>query len=125
MPQEVWNIIWSAVGIAVTGLVTWLTTTAIAWLNSKIKNEKVARWTTAIAQIIFNAVQTIQQTFVDTMKAAGKFDEAAAKEAKEKCVAIIKGELSEELRNYITDNFGDMEEYLMNQIEAVVYQLKR
>lgn len=125
MPQELWTIIWGALGTIVTAFIGWLTTTAIMWLNSKIKDQKLARWSTAIAQIIFNAVQSIQQTFVDEMKKAGKFDAEAAKQAKEKCLAIIKSQLTDELRKYITDNFGDMEEWLMNQIEATIYQLKR
>ena len=61
----------------------------------------------------------------DTLKKEGKFDEAAQKEAKEKAYAIITGQLTEELRKYITDNFGDMKEYLMNQIEAMIYNLKK
>lgn len=125
MPQELWTIIWTALGTVVTALVGWLSTTAIIWLNKKIKDKDIQRWSTAIAEIIFNAVQCVQQTFVDGMKKAGKFDEAAAKEAKEKCLAIIRGQLTEELRKYITDNFGDMEAWLMNQIESVIYQLKR
>ncbi len=124
MPQEFWTILWSALGTVVTALVSWLSATAIVWLNKKIKDKDIARWSSAVAEIIFNAVQCIQQTFVDDMKKAGKFDAEAAKQAKNKAMAIIKGQLTEELRKYITDNFGDMEEWLMNQIESVIHQLK-
>lgn len=124
MPQEFWTILWSALGTLVTALVSWLSATAIVWLNKKIKDKDIARWSSAVAEIIFNAVQCIQQTFVDDMKKAGKFDAEAAKQAKNKAMAIIKGQLTEELRKYITDNFGDMEEWLMNQIESVIHQLK-
>ena len=125
MPAELTAILWSILGTILTAIVGWLCTTAIMWLNSKIKNEKLARWSSAVTQIIFNAVQSVQQTFVDTMKKAGKFDEAAAKEAKEKAMAIIESELTGELRKYIEDNFGDIKEYLMNQVEAIIYQLKK
>jgi len=124
MPQELVTILWGALGTLVTAFIGWLSTTAIIWLNNKIKDQKLARWSSAIAKIIFDAVQTVQQTFVDEMKKAGKFDAEAAKRAKDKAMAIIKGQLTEELRKYITDNFGDMEEWLMNQIEAVIGQLK-
>lgn len=124
MPQEAWTILWSALGTIVTALVTWASATCIVWLNKKIKDRDLARWSSAIAEIIFNAVQSVQQTFVDTMKKAGKFDEAAAKEAKEKAMAIIKSQLTEELRKYITDNFGDMEEWLTVQIESIIHQMK-
>ena len=124
MPQELVTILWGALGTLVTAFIGWLSTTAIIWLNNKIKDQKLARWSSAIAKIIFDAVQTVQQTFVDEMKKSGKFDAEAAKRAKDKAMAIIKGQLTEELRKYITDNFGDMEEWLMNQIEAVIGQLK-
>lgn len=124
MPQEVWTIIWSALGTIVTALVSWLSATAIVWLNKKIKDKDIQRWSTAVAEILFNAVQAVQQTFVDNMKKAGKWDEAAAKEAKEQCLVIVKGQLTEELRKYITDNFGDMEAWLNTQIEAIIHQLK-
>ena len=125
MPQELSTILWGALGTIVTAFIGWLSTTAIMWLNNKIKDQKLARWSTAIAQIIFNAVQSIQQSFVDTMKKEGKWNAEVAKEAKEKAMAIIESELTEELRKYITDNFGDIKEYLMNQIEAIICQLKK
>lgn len=124
MPQELWTIVWSALGTIVTAFIGWLTTTGIIWLNQKIKDRKIARWSSAIYQIIMTAVQTVFQEFVDAMKKAGKFDEEAAREAKERAMKIIMTQLTPELRQYIEDNFGDMREYLMNQIEAVIYQLK-
>ena len=124
IPQELWTIIWSALGTIVTAFIGWLSTTGIIWLNQKIKNGKIAKWSSAIYQIIMSAVQTVFQEFVDAMKKAGKFDEEAAREAKERAMKIIMTQLTPELRKYIEDNFGDMKEYLMNQIEAVIYQLK-
>lgn len=124
MPQELWTIIWGALGTTVTAFIGWLTTTGIIWLNQKIKDRKIARWSSALYQIIMTAVQTVFQEFVDAMKKAGKFDEEAAKEAKARALTIIKNQLTPELRQYIEDNFGDMKEYLMNQIEAMIYQLK-
>ena len=124
MPQELSTILWGALGTIVTAFIGWLSTTAIMWLNNKIKDQKLARWSSTIAKIIFDAVQTIQQTFVDTLKKEGKFDDKAAKEAKEKCMTIINGQLTEELRKYITDNFGDMTEWLMNQVESTIHQIK-
>lgn len=124
MPTEAWNIIWSVVGIVATGLVSWATTALVAWLNTKIKNEKAAKWAADLTSIVSNAVLSVTQTFVDTMKKAGKFDEAAAKEAKEKALAIITGQLTPELKDYITSNFGDISEYLGNLVEATVQSLK-
>lgn len=121
---QFYAILWGIVGTIGTGLATWLTTYLVGLLNQKIKDKKLARWSSELLQIIMAAVQTVFQEFVDTMKKAGKFDEAAQKEAKERAYKIITSQLTPELQRYITDNFGDMKDYLMNQIEAMIYQLK-
>ena len=117
-------ILWSIIGTIGTGLATWLTALLVDFLNQKIKDKKIARWSTDLFQIVMSAGQTVFQEFVDTMKKNGKFDEAAQKEAKERAYNIIINQLTPELQNYIKENFGDMKDYIMNQIEAMVYQLK-
>jgi len=120
-----WPIFWGIIGTVGTGLATWLTTFVVGLLNQKIKDKKLARWSSELFQIIMSAVQTVFQEFVDTMKKAGKFDEAAQKESKERAYKIIVSQLTPELKTYITDNFGDMKDYIMNQIEAMIYNLKK
>lgn len=94
------------------------------WLNKKIKDKDLARWATQLFDIIMSAVKAVQQEFVDTLKKNGKFDAAAQAEAKERAYKIITSQLTVELKEYVEKNFGDMKEYLMNQIEAMLYQLK-
>lgn len=125
MPQELVTILWGALGTIVTAFIGWLTTTGVIWLNNKIKDAKIARWSSAIYQIVMSAVQTVFQEFVDVMKKAGTWNEETAKEAKERAMKIIMGQLTPELKKFIEENFGDMKEYLMNLIESVIYQLKR
>lgn len=124
MPQEFLNILWTAVGVVITGLVSWATTALVAWLNSKIKNEKVAKFTTDITNIVGTAVKTIMQTYVDSLKQEGAFTEEKQKEALQKCLDIILKQLTPELTTYIKDNFGDIEEYLKGLIESSIYSLK-
>lgn len=120
-----WPVFWSIIGTAGTALATWLTTYIVGLLNQKIKDKKLARWASELWQIIMAAVQTVFQSFVDTLKKEGKFDENAQKEAKERAYNIIVSQLTPELSKYIKENFGDMKEYLMNQIEAMIYNLKK
>lgn len=124
MPQEFWTILWGILGTIGTGLATWLTTFLVSLLNQKIKDTKLARWSSELLKIIMSAVQTVFQEFVDTMKKAGTWNDEAQKEAKEKCYNIIINQLTPELKQYIEDNFGDMKDYINNQIEAIIYQLK-
>ena len=123
--DEFVTLFWSCVGIRATGLMTWLTSVLVSWLNSKIKDKQLAKWASDLSIIVINSVQAIMQTYVDGLKKEGKFGEAEAQEAKAKCLEIITNQLTTELKDYITDNFGDMQTYLGNQIEAVIYNLKR
>lgn len=118
------QIFWGVIGTIVTGLATWLTTMIIAWLNSKIKDKKLAGWSTAVTAIIMGAVQSVFQTYVEALKKEGKFTEAEQRIANEKALSIIKSQLTDELIKYITENFEDMEVFLKEQIEAMIYQLK-
>ena len=54
MPQEVLNIILSAVSILITGLASWGVGVLISWMNSKIKDQKLAQHLTRITQILPN-----------------------------------------------------------------------
>lgn len=124
MMEAFWPIFWSVIGAAVTGLLSLLTTYVIGLLNQKIKDKKVARWTSELFQIVMNAVQTVFQEFVDVLKKSGKFDKQAQEEAKKRAYDIIVSQLTPELIKFIEENYGDMQSYLMNKIEAMIYQLK-
>lgn len=122
--NEFLAILWSVLGTAVTALVSWGVSLLIKWMNSKIKDKEVANWSTSITKIITDAVQSVFQSFVETMKKEGTFTEAAQKEAKEKALAIINSQLTNELKTYIQTNYGDIQKWLGNQIEAIIYKLK-
>ena len=123
--SQVQNIIFSCVGIVLTGLCSWLTTKLITWLNTKIKDKKVAGYITSITEIVMSAVKQVMQTYVDSLKQEGAFTEDKQKEALEKCLTIIESQLTDELKSYITENFGDMTSYLQTQVEAMIYNLKK
>lgn len=125
MNPEVLNIILTGLSIIVTGLCSWATAALVSFLNEKIKDKKLARFVTRITLIVTDAVQCIYQEFVEVLKAEGKFDEAAQQEAKRRALAIIEGQLTNEMQAYITENFGEIEAWISEKIEAVIYQLKR
>ena len=124
MPQEVLNIILSAVSILVTGLASWGVGVLVSWMNKKIKDQTLVKHLTAVTQIVTDAVMNVFQSFVETLKTNGVFDKKAQAEAKEKALSIINSQLTEELVAYIKDNYGDVQEWLSNKIESVIYTLK-
>ena len=119
------EVLLPVIGVALTSLVSWGVSLLISWMNSKIKDETLARHATATTQIVSDAVMNVFQTYVESLKTAGKFDEAAQQVAKEKAMAIIETQLTDELRQYIINNFGDIKEWLSNKIESTIYSLKK
>lgn len=124
MTEQLKNILITAVSIIVTGLASWLVALVTTWINSKIKDKKVAAWLTAITNIITSAVKTVFQTYVESLKKNNLFDEKAQQDALMKALVIIKTQLTEDLEKFIKDNYGDVEAWLTLQIETTIYNLK-
>ena len=124
MPQEVLNVILSAVSIAVTGLVGWGVKALTTWLNTKIKDSQISNCLSQLTVIVSDAVMSVFQTVVATLKKNGKFDQTAQTEAKNAALKIIKTQLTPELVKFIQDNYGDLEQWLNTKIEAVICDLK-
>lgn len=122
---EFWKIFWGAVGTILTGLASWGSIMLTTWLNSKIKDKKLKEMATKLLDIVTRAVMTVTQTFVSTMKSAGKFTEEAHQEAMKKCKEIVDSQLTQELRDYLKDNYKDPDSYLTSLIESTILGLKR
>ena len=124
MPQEVLNIILSAVSVVVLGLASWGVTILTSFINSKMKDKKMAAFLTKIINIVNDSVKTIFQEFVEILKQEGRFDETKQKQAKEKALQIINSQLTPELIDFVQSNYGDVEAWISNQIEVAIYNLK-
>ena len=124
MDQSVLNIVLSAVSIIVTGLISWATGVLISFLNEKIKDRKLAKFLTGATAVVTDAVQAVYQTWVEALKAEGKFDKEAQERAKQQATDMIKCQLTNEMMKYIEDNFGDVSGWISEKIESVIYTLK-
>lgn len=122
---EFWKLFWSIMGPLILGALTWIGNSFRKWASSKAKNEKDRELINKINDIIFDAVISITQSFVDTLKKNNGFTPEAQQEAKEKAYAIINSQLTVELKQFIQDNYGDVKEFIMNKIEAVLWQTKK
>lgn len=71
-----------------------------------------------------NAVQVTFQTYVESLKNSGSFGKEEQVIAFDKAKAIIATELTDELKAFITQNYGDLQKWITNQIEACIYKLK-
>ena len=124
MPQEIQNILLSALGVIITGLATWLSTYIVKLLNEKIKDKQFARWLSQIIEIITNAVKCTYQTYVEALKDENMFTKEAQEEALKRTLQSVKSQLSQESIKFIKDNFGDVEKWLIEKIESIIYSLK-
>lgn len=125
MSPELMNIIYSAIGIIITGLASFAVAKITQLINSKIADKKAARYLETITQLVFNCVTEVYQTYVETLKKEGKFDKEAQEKALQMCLDKIKSKLAPELLDYIGSNFGDITEYLKSLIESLIYTFKR
>ena len=113
-----------ALGILLSGLATWLTTVGVKWLNSKIKNKELAALAETVVIITTRSVKATYQTYVESIKGTDAWTEEAQKKALHDALETAKKELSTEALAYIEKQHGNVDEYLINLIESLLYDLK-
>ena len=127
MPEIVIQIIQVCVipllGILTKYLVDYLTAKRHE-INSKTDNETAQKYTNMIYQTVVDCVIATNQTYVDSLKKSGSFDEAAQKEAFNRTMNAIMTILSDDAKEYITEATGDLNTYLTQLIEAEVNKRK-
>ena len=127
MPEIVIQIIQVCViplfGILTKYLVDYLTAKRNE-INSKTDNETAQKYTNMIYQTVVDCVIATNQTYVDSLKKSGSFDEAAQKEAFNRTMNAIMTILSDDTKEYITEATGDLNTYLTQLIEAEVNKRK-
>lgn len=119
------TVIIPALAIIVTGLASWGISALVAWLNTKIKNEKVRTALKNTRDIIMAAVAETSQTFVDDIKKTGKFTEVLKIEAYDKTLQKVKMQLTEEATKLIATTTNDIDAWLHAEIEKAVKSSKK
>lgn len=118
------EILFSALGVIITGLATWGTTVAINWLNSKIKNKELAAFAATILTVVSAAVKATYQSYVEGLKGTDAWTKEAQEKALQMALDTVKEELTVGAINYIKEQHGDVDAYLKTLIESVLYDLK-
>ena len=122
------NIILNIISVVVTAiilpLISFLGIKLTSYLNTKIKDEKARSLLTKATDIVTSAVRSVFQTYVEALKNEGKFDKESQLVALTKAKDIILVEFSEDIKTFITENYGDLTEWITNQIEATINLLK-
>lgn len=118
------GILLSVVSIILTALISWLTQRLIAWINSKISNSKNAKYLTDAVDVVARAVKVTYQTFVQGLKDKNMFDKEAQLQALNQAKDMVLPQLSQDVKGYIENNFGNVDNWIINMIESTIYDLK-
>lgn len=117
--------------LIITGILPLLITYGILFLKVKIKeqekqleNDQLVKYINAATDAISKAVLTVNQTYVDSLKKQGKFDEEAAKTAKQMAIDKAKALITENSKTAIETLYSDFEAYLNDAIEELVRENK-
>lgn len=113
--------------VCIIPLVGILTKCLVSYLNAKREelkvktdNEVASKYIDMISQTITDCVIATNQTYVDSLKASGSFDKEAQEKAFNSTLEAVLAILSDDAKDYIANITGDMNTYLINQIEATV-----
>ena len=98
----------------------YLMNVKIKEIKQKTNNDVANKYLDMLDDTIANAVLATTQTYVDSLKSAGKFDLEAQKEAFKKTYDAVMKVLTDEATTYIVTAVGDLDTYVTNKIEAQV-----
>ena len=120
-----WRQILTEVIISILGIVTTVVSGyIIAWINSKIKDEKIKRILNDALNIVSNGVDYVYQTYVEELKGTTLWDADAMKEASNRAMEYINANLTEEAKAFISTNGTDLAEWTKEQIEIAIKKSK-
>lgn len=118
------NIISVLVTAVIIPLISIGGTQLVKLIHSKIKNAETAKQLATATQIVTSATRAVFQTYVESLKAEGKFDAHSQLVALERAKDIALNQMKDDVKEYITNNYGSLDSWLTIQIEATINLLK-
>ena len=124
MNDILFNILSVVVTSIILPLITYAGTRLITYLNSKIKDANARILLTTATDIVVNAVRSVFQTYVDSLKASGNFDANAQVIALTKAKDIALEQMTDEVKTFISKNYGSVDAWLTTTIESTINLIK-
>jgi len=118
------SIILSACELLLTGLAGWIVTVVTKWINDKLDEKKSKKYVEEAFGIVTACVKATYQTYVEAIKGTELWTKEAQETALHMALESAKAQLNENVTEYISENFGSLDGYLIGLIEAVLYDLK-
>jgi len=118
------NILSVVVTAVILPLISYAGARLVTYLNSKIKDANAKILLTTATDIVINAVRSVFQTYVDSLKASGSFDAQAQTQALTKAKDIALSQMTDEVKSFIDKNYGSIDAWLTTTIEATINLIK-
>ena len=113
--------------VCIIPLLGVLTAFFVKWVNAKsaeiktnIDDATLKKYMDMLTQTITDCVVATNQTYVESLKAQGKFDAEAQKKAFELTSSAVMKILSTDAQEYLSSAVGDLNAYITKKIEAEV-----
>lgn len=106
--------------VCIIPLLGLLTGYLIDYIKTKTNSAKLDKYVDMLNDTITECVLATKQTYVETLKKNGNFDETAQKEAFEKTKQAVMNILSADAKEYLTTVYGDLNAYVNQKIESEV-----
>lgn len=118
------EIVITVISAIVTALASWVVSKITTYINTKVKDTKLKRYLNSAVTVVASAVKQTYQTYVENIKGTDFWTEDAQKNALAAALETTKAQLSGDVQKYIQSNFGDLDKWIITQIEAAIYDLK-
>lgn len=99
---------------------TFLIGVKIKELKQKTNNDTTKKYLDMLNSTITSAVLATTQTYVESLKKQGKFDEEAQKIAFKQTYEAVMKVLTDEAKKYLVESVGDLDAYITAKIESEV-----
>lgn len=94
-------------------------------IKETTKNENISNLIKDALSDVMDSVLYVNQTFTDTLKKKGEFNEEAWEEAKKKAYNVALETISEESKNAVIAMYGSFDKWLQLKIESSVNLAKK
>ncbi len=124
MNEILLNILSVVVSAVVLPLISLIGAKLVSFINAKINDEKASKLLSKATEIVTNAVRSVFQTYVEALKKNGTFDKESQISALNQAKTIVISQMTDEVKNYISATYGDLDNWLSTNIEATINTLK-
>lgn len=125
------NILTDIFNVCIIPLLGVLTAYIVKYIQAKSEEIKVTndnvlvdKYVTMLSSTITSCVLATNQTYVDSLKNKNAFTKEAQETAFKMTSEAVMQILSDEAKIYLRTVYGDLDEYIVTQIEAQVKALK-